>query len=435
MQPYYDTYASPYVEQARPYVKRVNDQVIAPGTNIAKHTYDRYAAPSLNNARAYGVGQWETLAVPQIAMAQKQASGLYQKNLGPYVEKASSAVGPYYVSATENVANVHQRHIQPAIQHSLPYLHKAYSGGQSWTVNTALPYTQYAWNHVVVFVDGVLWPRIRNLYGDNVKPQLVMISERIAKYQEGRKIKAVLDEVDSAAETSTISSSLAETATPVSSDTSSTQIHETVKMEMYGAGWSSKSPQPTPVATDDQIAADLKTWQEKFSKAAEKGSEDLQERLDEILASLISSNIEGDGRRLVTALQSSVEIQLQDVKSIIKSTASKLTEDATASDIAKAEEDVLARIRASGQEVRVRANEVRQWYSKLEGTIRQRVEAAVESTLDVLDGVRDLGLQEIGMRWSSLDGVTYKHCRNITPSRSNLTIGEAMCGTKPWDIL
>ncbi len=36
------------------------------------------------------------------------------------------------------------------------------------------------------------------------------------------------------------------------------------------------------------------------------------------------------------------------------------------------------------------------------------VSAAAESTLDVLDSIRDLGLQEIGMRWAYLDGVTYK---------------------------
>ena len=31
------------------------------------------------------------------------------------------------------------------------------------------------------------------------------------------------------------------------------------------------------------------------------------------------------------------------------------------------------------------------------------------STLEVLDGIRDLGLQEIGMRWAWMEGVTYKH--------------------------
>jgi hypothetical protein len=51
---------------------------------------------------------------------------------------------------------------------------------------------------------------------------------------------------------------------------------------------------------------------------------------------------------------------------------------------------------------------VRQWYNKFEAEINQRATAAADSTLDVLDSIRDLGLQEIGMRWAWMEGVTYK---------------------------
>jgi hypothetical protein len=36
------------------------------------------------------------------------------------------------------------------------------------------------------------------------------------------------------------------------------------------------------------------------------------------------------------------------------------------------------------------------------------VDAASKSTLEVIDNIRDLGLQEIGMRWAWMEGVTYK---------------------------
>ncbi len=49
---------------------------------------------------------------------------------------------------------------------------------------------------VVAFFDRTLWPSMRILYGENVEPQLVRISERLGRYRDGKKVKAAADAVD-----------------------------------------------------------------------------------------------------------------------------------------------------------------------------------------------------------------------------------------------
>ena len=385
----------------------MNEQVVSPATKIAQQNYDKFAAPLFDQVQAYGKQQWQKTVVPQVVLAQKKASELYDASVAPHVQKASAAAEPYYDAARDNAINVHQKHIIPVLDTSTPYLMRAYNSTRDFALTTGLPYLQRAWYSLVVFVDGTLLPQVKGLYGDNVKPQLVMISERIAKYQEGRKMKAAMDEVENSMEASSA------TATSVSSPTGLSASMESL------IGQTSTTQEPSSTATTptkeeqlavakEQIASDLHNWQEKFAVAADKGSEDLAERVREIVKGLMKSGIEGEGKGLATALNRTSDLEMANVKSSINTAVSKLPGDASSSDIDRAEKTILESIRASGLTIRNRANAVRQWYSKFEAEVNQRATAAADSTLDVLDSIRDLGLQEIGMRWAWMEGVTYK---------------------------
>jgi hypothetical protein len=407
LQPYYDTYAGPYVEQARPYAEQLNQRVVSPAAKIAQQSYNQYAAPRLNQVKAYGQQQWQRTVVPQVVLAQKKASELYDVSVAPHVRKASSVAEPYYEAARDNAIIVHQKHIIPVLDTPTPYLMRAYNSTKEFTLTTGLPYVQRAWNLLVIFVDGTLWPKVKGLYGDNVKPQLVMISERIAKYQEGRKMKAVMEEVESSIEASSAASTLTSSQTDLSASPESLVGQTSTTPET--------SASPTPLtaeerlaAAKEQIASDLHTWQQKFAVAADKGSEDLADRVHEIVEGLMSSGIDGEGKRLATALNKTSDLEIANAKSSINAAVSQIPDSASSSDIEKAEKTILDAIRASGLAIRNRANAVRQWYNKFEAEINQRATAAADSTLEVLDSIRDLGLQEIGMRWAWMEGVTYK---------------------------
>lgn len=412
IQPYYDTYASSYVEKVRPHADRIHQQAIRPASSFAKKNYVKYAAPRLDEAVKYGQEQWQKSVVPQIVIAQQKAHELYSASVAPHVRMASSAAEPYYGVARDNAMSVHEKHILPAIDSSRPVLWHAYNSTRDFTISTGLPYTQRIWYAIVIFVDGTLWPKVKGLYGDNVKPQLVMISERIAKYQEGRKMKAAMDEVDSSISASSPTSTTSSSATGLSALSASL---ESLVGQTPTVSDVSVSATPTTLSSDEQLAAakkqitsDLHIWQEKFAVAADKGSEDLAERVKDIVEGLMTSGIAGQGTGLATALNKTTEVEMANVKAAIKRAVSHLPDEAESSDAEKANKDILDAIRTSGLAIRNRANAVRQWYSKFEAEVNQRVIAASDSTLDVLDGIRDLGLQEIGMRWAWMEGVTYK---------------------------
>lgn len=405
VQPYYETYASHYVDKAWPYLSTVNDRVVEPATAFTLHNYQKFAAPQVTKARTYAQKQWEKNALPHLRKAQESAQQAYDENLAHQVLKVSEVATPYYETAKENALNAREKHIIPAIAYSQPHIYKAYATAYKFVLEKFVPFAQNVWSHAVIFVDGTLWPFVKKVYGDNVRPQLVMIGERIAKYQEGRKMQSAMDEVDRSLEST--STSQTKTSTGVMSSSTDTTTTSPATTDTSIAPSASAS-QPPRIATDDTITEDLVKWQKKFTAAADTGTDDLKERIEDIITGLTKSEL-GEGQGLATALEKSTEVQLDTVKAKIKSVVSLLSEDAQSHDTAAAESEIVKTIQEAGAEIKSRARAVRAWRETYRGELNKRTELAAESTLHVLDDIRDLGLQEIGMRWAWMEGVTYKH--------------------------
>ncbi|KIX03708.1 uncharacterized protein Z518_07261 [Rhinocladiella mackenziei CBS 650.93] len=424
LQPYYDEYAGPYVEKAQPYADSVNRRLVRPASTLARDVYDKYAAPQIDAAKAYSHAQWEKSVTPQINRMRENAVKTYDTNIGPHVDEFTAWVGPYYTSVRDNAGNIYQRHILPSVEYSRPYLKNAYRSSQDLALNTVYPFARHAWSELIIFWDGTFWPFLKGLYIDNVRPQLVMINERIAKYQESRKLKAAMDEVD-------ISQSVPpRSPTPKGSagmdevyamfETDDEELSSTTTVEETASTRQAPVRPPPEVATEEKITEDLRAWQKKFAVAADKGTDDLRERVTEIVASLVQSDLDGTGRGLATALEKTVEVELDNVKTKIKSIIGALPDDASAEEVKKAAADILGAIRSSGVAIKDRAKKVREWSQNFERGLVQRLAAASASTLEVLDGIKDLGLQEVGMRWAWMEGVTYKHWKKFHQVRKKL---------------
>ena len=168
------------------------------------------------------------------------------------------------------------------------------------------------------------------------------------------------------------------------------------------------APEQEAEQVREKITSDLRNWQHKFAKAADKGTEDLQERVRDITDRQTESQVGGVGEALVVQLEESSKSELAKLKKFINKTVRSLPEDTDASDTRRAEEELSKATRSAGLAVKSKAQALRVWKQKFDVETRSLVSAAAESTLDVLDSIRDLGLQEIGMRWAYLDGVTYK---------------------------
>jgi hypothetical protein len=170
----------------------------------------------------------------------------------------------------------------------------------------------------------------------------------------------------------------------------------------------SLTPEQQKEKTREQVASDLLLWQQKFAVAADNGVDDLGERVKQIVISQLESGSKKHAESLIEALETVQEHEISKIKQQINSIIEGLSPYDAPEEEQKANDDLLQFIRSSGGTIRDRAHALREWYSGFEQELNRRVTAAAHSTLEVLDGIRDLGLQEIGMRWAWMDYVTYK---------------------------
>lgn len=171
---------------------------------------------------------------------------------------------------------------------------------------------------------------------------------------------------------------------------------------------SSMNPDQEAEQSREKIESDLKNWQDKFAKAADKGTEDLQERVNEITERQIHDHISGVGEALIVQLEESSSTELLKLKKAIRSIVASIPKDANEMDLEKAEGELSKATRSAGLSIKARAQALRSWKQDCEQETKSLVTAASESTLEVIDNIRDLGLQEIGMRWAWMEDVTYK---------------------------
>jgi hypothetical protein len=197
------------------------------------------------------------------------------------------------------------------------------------------------------------------------------------------------------------------------------------EIQSASASTKPKPPQPTGEELKAQLTEDLRKWQSKFATAADKGAEDLEQRVADITKRQVESGVKGHGQALVVKLEETADSTVAKLKSFIKSTVESIPEDATEQDLEAAHEKCSVKTRELGLSVKDRAQDVRAWKSSYDQETDSLVQAAVRSTVEVLEKIHGLGLQEVGMRWAWLDGVTYKDWQNYHKLRNTLTEWQA----------
>ncbi|RAL02305.1 uncharacterized protein BO80DRAFT_378624 [Aspergillus ibericus CBS 121593] len=399
--PYYNAYGAPYVEAARPYVLVLNEKVYAPTSRVVKHGYEKYGAPAMDKAHLYGQQQWEINVVPHLQSATDRVNDLYQSQIQPHVERVEASLSPSFQKVNGAVKSAYGDYLLPFGAKYRPFIGKTYTSGQEMLTTTVLPYAQNTWSTAIYFIHSSLWPRVTGLYWENVEPQLVKIGERLASYREEKRLRQAVEEVETCVSEQPSSSITAPKVTEAKDLTSSSKTEEITMQQTL-------SPTEQAAKARDSVESDLRTWQQKFAVAADKGLEDLEERLQEVVDMFMTSGARTHGESLTTALEAVVDNELIALKHHINNLAESLpTEDAPREEEA-AKDELLGNVKEAAVSIRDRAHALREWRGSFERELTYRVSRAVNSTLDVLDSVRDLGLQEVGMRWAWMDGITYK---------------------------
>lgn len=172
------------------------------------------------------------------------------------------------------------------------------------------------------------------------------------------------------------------------------------------------APEPSPDETDvrktarEIVAEDLKAWQEKYAQAADEGASEINDRIDEISKRMIDRQARTMGKSLVQQLQESLDSEAKVLRADVVRIISKAKADSESPE--GAQEQIHAAVRKAGLQMKEKSQDVRIWSENYEKELQATVLKAAETHFRILDGIRDLALQKIGMKWAWMDGVTYK---------------------------
>jgi hypothetical protein len=150
------------------------------------------------------------------------------------------------------------------------------------------------------------------------------------------------------------------------------------------------------------VATDLKTLQEKFAKAADEGSDELDERITEITYRFVQNQAQSVGEAYLIQMEETIKSELKSLKISIISIIKK------SSDTEASEKDLTAAVRKAGSAIKDKAQAIRAWRKNYDAETNALVSQAATDTFEIIDHIRDLGLQEIGMRWAWTEGITHK---------------------------
>ncbi|KAF5020965.1 hypothetical protein F66182_7011 [Fusarium sp. NRRL 66182] len=427
VQPYYDHYAAPYVDLARPYYDTVDSKVWQPTRAYAV----QYGAPWVDKARTHALAQWEKNGQPQLSKYQTLAHAQYDKSVGPYVKQAGQKLSPYYDIARTNGLQVYYEYMQPGYEFVRPYAVQGYDVASDFTTKTALPTAYWTWNKMYVFLDSNVWPHIRAVYVQNVEPQLVRIGERLGRYKT--KVRPIQENYSSSYMTGTTSSfqKPAPQSTTSTSIESSSQVPVATESPKHVAESASQEASPeyinpvqAPPPTENEsekrrtaremVAQDLETWQTKFATQADEGATDLEERVEEIAKRMIEENVNTKGKQLFNDLESTIDSELGTLRTKISALAGSDRDEA------QVNEEILSAVRSSGVAIKKKAQAIRQWREVYDMELQNTVITVADVHFQVLDETRNLALQQIGMRWAWTDGITYKDWAKYHELKSTL---------------
>ncbi|KAL1843545.1 hypothetical protein VTJ49DRAFT_1138 [Mycothermus thermophilus] len=427
VEPYYDAYAAPYVEIARPYYVAVDEAIVTPAWAYTK----QHAAPHLQQLQTVARTQWDKTVQPHVDHYHGLVKARYDETLAPHIARAAAAAQPYYEIARTNVLQTYHGALVPAYHFALPHLLDGYRAASAFAGNTLVPTAAWAWDKTYAFLNGTVSPRIRAVYTENVEPQLVKIGKRLGRYNNNPTKKSVpkpkpsQTPADGSAASAETTTTFVKPAVSVTASSSSPSTAPTATSARRRPANSSARPRVSlepipPPEVDEQleqedphrrearetIAADLRDWQERYTKAAGEGLAEIDDRVQEIAKRMIRREARITGRTLLTQLQTAATTQLTDLRAAIRNIVAAVAQGTTTPD--EGRDAIIAAVRAAGMAVKERAQAVRAWRERYDAEMQAAVTSAAETHFTILENIRDLALQKIGMKWAWMDSVTYK---------------------------
>ncbi|KAK6348423.1 hypothetical protein TWF718_006218 [Orbilia javanica] len=373
--PYYDEYLASYVDT---YVVPANEHYIRP-------------------ARLYAVEQFEKTGRPLLVKAKDAAVA----TLSPYAQRAYDAYLADFVTTGQEVYNAYAPTAEKYGKIAFDYaIEKAYP-----YYLISLPYLEKAWEQGIetagwAGIEGKGW--ISRRWGIHVEPQLWRIQERLGL--KGLRGTRVQD-----------GPTPPHRGNPNASDTAPENVldesYEDIDAKETSGGNSQETtgePGEKKKTSTEQIEsarplveADLESWGSKFEEAGTKASADVVSQLDELCGKVMKEH--GTlSTEIMTDLEARIEKEYRDFE---QGLGTLLDSPAETKYVMIGYDGLVGR---TVQNLKEKQAQIKGRTQELLMDTYQTTAKIVDAALAEMDSAHDIGMQELGMKWAWMDGVTYK---------------------------
>ncbi|KAI5290503.1 hypothetical protein KEM54_001341, partial [Ascosphaera aggregata] len=404
---YYDQYATPYIEIAQPYAEKLHDTVYLPVVEYTQDKYYKHGDQHVQKVISYAKNEWDRRAGPKVREVADTMRSKYVTVVEPSAQQVIVASAPYHKAALsfKEKARYHANYIysfyvdkyhqflEAYVEHGLTKGHEV----AVLVMDKALPYSKQAVSATVNVWADTVRPRIKDLYSQNIEPQLLRISRKLATYREARTQQADITS------TRVVGSKTAEIT---QSSTSHVSSYST-QPSSHQSSLHTSSQQPI-VHVHRKVADDLTDWETKFASAVDKGSAELLKTISTIIEQKHSTKPIEHARDLLRTLQEEIASQLDSLKASVLDIIASLPVNTTEKD------QYAALVRLQEKTITVRENmkdaaqALRSFVREFDQSIMNEVLTVTNNTLDVLSNIQVLGVEQIGMRWAWMDNVSYE---------------------------
>lgn len=204
VEPYYDTYAEPYLSRAQPYLSKGQayyDQFGAPTVAKGQDLWVKQASPRLQQGYSVLNSRYYKNIHPLLdRFVLSKSRDTYRKYLDPHVQAAttrySKHVHPYFRAAQEQSYNLYTQRLVPAYRATAPRIHHAFHTAERTYAKHVEPRVHAVLKWIIRKVNQVVIPRVKVLWGVHVQPQLDRIQDKLFRSREAKQVASkIVDEV------------------------------------------------------------------------------------------------------------------------------------------------------------------------------------------------------------------------------------------------
>ncbi|KAF3911678.1 hypothetical protein AA313_de0202968 [Arthrobotrys entomopaga] len=394
IEPYYTEYLSSHVESLTPYVIRANEKHVQPAQAYAVGQYEKHLMPVLSQAKRNVLSQYTNILEPHVKNAEAKGLVFYNAYLADLVatgQELYDAYSPIIIEYFQQAYDYVLALVYPYYLASLPYIEKAWTEG----IATA------GW----AGVEGKGW--VARRWGMHVEPQLWRIQERL-----GLKSLKHATRVKEAGPTpphrGSPNASSSDTTPDENIEEEYDEADEGTTAEANRDGEPEAESPKNKKSSAEQIAearalveADLASWTAKFEEGGVKASAEVISNLDE----LCDKAMEDQSPKTIKLLEDLDARISKEFKDFEGELLNLLDSSAEHKSIMTKYDSLVGRhlsnLKAKHDQI------VEQTQSFLMDTY-QNTAKIVDAALADMDILHDTGMQELGMKWAWMDGVTYK---------------------------